>query len=159
MQKSIIKIVKTYDEPFDCEDCGTCYPEGLYVEYNHVVVWEKFSDGHYSGHQTEESILDCILGKWYNDLVIVNEENKTEEKRLEWNKQHPGNAIAKTKESWQEYHNESFEYVKGSLESIRKNCENLPYEEELQVKMIALWIQNDTGEEIEIQSLTEKIKD
>lgn len=158
MQKSIIKIVKTYDEPFDCEDCGTCYPEGLYIEYDDVVVWEKSSDGHYSGYQTEESILDCIMNKWYNDLLIMHEENKSEEKRMEWNRNYPGNAIATTKESWQEYHNESFEYVKDSLETIKKNCENLPYDEELQVKMIALWIQDDTGEEIEIQSFTEKMK-
>lgn len=159
MKQHTLRIVKTYDEPFDCEDCGTCYPEGLYVEYNGFVIWENFSDGHYSGHQTEESILTTMLAKWYEDKLAHHEWMKSEEQRLEWNKNYPGNAVARTPESWLEYQNESFTYVQDSVDNIKENCENLPYDEVLQVKMIALWFESEIGETFDIQVSTEKYED
>lgn len=159
MTKNTLRIVKTYDEPFDCEDCGMCYPEGLYIEYNGEVIWEKFSDGHYSGHQTEESILNQILNKWYADMCVQHEQDKSEEKRLEWNKNYPGNAIARTKESWLEYQTNNFSYVQQSIDNIKSNCQNLPYDEVLQTKMIALWFESEIGEAFDMQVDTEKYKE
>ena len=159
MNKHILRIVKTYDDPFDCEDCGTCYPEGLYLEYNGEVIWEKFSDGHYSGSQTEDSILTTILNKWYADMSVKHEYLKTEQQRLEWNKNHPGNGIAKTTESWLEHHAENFSFVQNSIENIKSNCVNLPYEEVLQIKMIALWFESEIGEVFDIEVETEKYQD
>lgn len=151
-----LRVVKTYDEPFECEDCGSCYPEGLYVEYNGEVIWEKFSDGHLSGHQTEDSIVNTILNKWYviNEMIIHN--NYTEQKRNEWNKNHPGNGVASTTESWSEYKKSSIDYLSETLESLKTNCENLPYNETLQVKMIALWLEADTEEVFDIEVDSEK---
>jgi NTP pyrophosphatase (non-canonical NTP hydrolase) len=157
MTKNTLRIVKTYDEPFDCEDCGTCYPEGLYIEFNGVVVWEKFSDGHYSGYQTEDSILNAMLNKWYQDKLIQYEYIKSEEQRLDWNKMYPGNIIAKTPESWIKYQNENFSYVQQIMDNIKNNCKNLP-DEILQVKMIALWFESETGESFEVKVVEEKYK-
>lgn len=150
------KVVKTYDEPFDCEDCGTCYPEGLYVQYNGVVVWEKYSDGHYSGNQTEDTILNTILAKYVSDCNEELDLQLSEEKRHEWNKNHQGNAIARTPESWREYHESNRAYITDTEESIKEDCQNLPYDEVLQVKMIALWIESATGQAVSIEVTEEK---
>ena len=150
------KVVKTYDEPFDCEDCGTCYPEGLYVEYNSVVVWEKYSDGHYSGNQTEDTILNTILAKYVADCNEELDLQLSEEKRHEWNKNYQGNAIARTPESWREYHESNRAYITDTEESIKEDCQNLPYDEVLQVKMIALWIESATGQAVSIEVTEEK---
>lgn len=157
-QHITLRIVKTYGEPFDCEDCGTCHPEGLYVAYDGVVVWEKFSDGHYSGHQTEMSILNAILEKWYNDMQSLHEVEKSEQNRLHWNRNHPGNAVARTPESWKEHQNECFSFITESVANIKENCENLPYNETLQVKMIALWFEEETGQVFNIEVDTEEYK-
>lgn len=148
---STIRVVKTYSEPFDCEDCGTCYPEGLYVEYEGVVIWEKFSDGHYSGHQTEDSIPNTILNKWYGDNQNIIELNHSEEKRHDWNKNHPGNGIARTTESWKEYKNSQFKYLQETFNNMKKHFENLPYDDILQIKMIALWLESETEEVFNIK--------
>jgi hypothetical protein len=158
MTQNTLRIVKTYDEPFDCEDCGTCYPEGLYIEFNGAVVWEKFSDGHYSGHQTEDSILNTMLNKWYQDKLNQHEYMKSEEQRLNWNKMYPGNAVARTPESWLKYQNENFSYIQESMDNIRNNCKNLPNNEILQTKMIALWFEFETGENFDIQVIKERYK-
>lgn len=158
MKKHTLRLVDTYEKPFTCEDCGTCYPEGLYIEFNGEVVWEKFSDGHYSGHQTEDSIVNSILNKWYLDQKALHEINKSEEKRLEWDKEKPRSSIAKTQEGWIEHQNELFSFITDSVETIKQNCENLPYDEKLQARMIALWFEAETGESFDIVESTEKYK-
>lgn len=145
-----LKIVNTTGEPFECDDCGTCYPEGMYICVDDVVVWEKSTDGHYSGHQTENSISECILNHIKDTYLAMTDNHFTEDARLQWNKNHPGNAVASSPESWLEYKQESIAILENSLERLTENCKILPYTEHLQVKMIALWLEEEFGEKIQI---------
>lgn len=158
MTKHTLRIVETSEEPFDCECCGTCYPEGLYIEFNGETVWEKYSDGHYSGHQTENSIVNSILDKWHADMLADHEHTLTEKTRLEWDTAYPRSSIAKTRESWVEHQNERFSFIIDSIENIKQNCQNLPYDEKLQARMIALWFEAETGEGFNIIQSREKYK-
>lgn len=150
MTRHTLKIVETSEEPFDCECCGTCYPQGLYIEFNGETVWEKYSDGHYSGHVTENSIVNSILDKWHADMLAIHENTITEKMRLEWDKAYPTSSVAKTREGWLEHQNEYFSFVINGIENIKENCKNLPYDATLQAKMIALWFESETGEVIDI---------
>lgn len=155
MVNTTFKIVTTSEEPFECEDCGTCYPEGLYIAYNDEVIWESYSDGHMSGHETEETILECILSKMYENTLLQHEEEKSEKARLKWNKDNPGNAIGVSQQSWKEFQENCFYHNKESIEEVKINSAHLPYDKELQVKMIALWIEYSTGEKIQVITLEE----
>lgn len=145
-----LKIVNTTGEPFECDDCGTCYPEGVYVCVDDVVVWEKSTDGHYSGYQTEESISECILNYIKKTSLELIDNGFTEEARFQWNKNYPGNAVASTPENWLEYKRESISILESSCERLTENCQILPYAEHLQVKMIALWLEEEFGDKVQI---------
>lgn len=146
----VLNLVKANEPPFDCECCGTCYPEGLIIKYNGIVIWEKFSDGHYSGHQTQESILNTIVDKWTSDALEKVTLESSEDSRHKWNEQHPGNAIALTPDSWAQYHSHAKSYYLDSAQIIKENCQKLPYDDILQVKMIALWLEEQSSTIVEV---------
>lgn len=150
MHNITLKILKPIYKSFDCECCGPCYPEGIFIYYNNELIWEKYSDGHYSGHETEDSIVNTILNKWRENsnaeiLLASNEEN-----RNDYNVKHPGNSIAKTPESWKDYHHSTQEYVDTMYDVFQEHCVHLPSNESLQVKMIALWLEEELGNKIHI---------
>lgn len=134
----------------ECECCGTYSAEGIFVLADENLIWKKYSDGHMYGEQTEESILDSILNCW--EEIQLNKINKesTEEARIDWNVKHPGNGIARTEESWKQYNQEKVDYLKETLSRVRESCDKLPYSEVLEVKMIALWLEECFGEEIAV---------
>lgn len=151
-----IKINKYSEEEYECDNCGTCYPEGMFIEFNDEKICETHTDGHFSGFFTEKTILDAILDKWHEIEFKKHQESATEEKRIEWNKNHPGNGIARTEESWKEYKNRQLSFLDQNLKNIKSNCENLPYDEILQVKMIALWIENEIREKVNVIEITDE---
>jgi hypothetical protein len=150
MSNMIFKVETIHGKMYDCECCGCYSSEGICIYVNDTMVWEKYSDGHMYGRQTEETILDSILDKWFESNLSIIEEKHTEKARVKWNKDHPGNGIARTPESWLEYKNSQIEYIKSSKEQVVESCKVLPYSETLQVKMIALWIEEVTGEKIKV---------
>ena len=128
MNNITLKIVTPIYKSFECECCGLCQPEGLSIYYNEELIWEKYSDDHYSSHQTEDSIKNTILNKWqehsYAELLLA----ASEEKRNNYNLTNPGNYIARTPESWAEYHNSTKEYKQFSgvaPAAIHKSCQIL----------------------------------
>lgn len=145
------KMVHTHGESYECDDCGTCYPEETQIFVDDTLVWERATDGHYSGHQTEKSLLDCVLDCFYDSKVAAIEANKTEYEREQWNKKHPGNAVATTTLSWKKYHDEQISFITDEKECVKECCANLPSEEFLQLRMIALWIEDYSGTEIEVR--------
>lgn len=149
--KTTFKVENIHGKWYECECCGSYSSEGIGIYVNDEMVWEKYSDGHMYGRQTEESILESVLNAWNDSRVKMIEENHTEEKRNQWNKDHPGNGIARTPESWEKYKNEMLDYQEGVFDNVKEDCSNLPYDETLQVKMIALWIENVCGEKITIE--------
>lgn len=158
-QLNTIRVVTTHGDPFDCEDCGTCYPEGLYIQYNNDVIWEKYADGHTSGNMSEDTIVNTILNKWYENAQEKINASHTEEKRIEWNKKNPGNAVARTTQSWLEDKEYNMSFMHTSFENLKRDCDNLPYNEARQVKMIALWLEEESGEEFLIEVDSEKHED
>lgn len=148
--KTFFKVEKIHGKMYDCDCCGSYCSEGTNVYVNDTLVWEKYSDGHLYGRQTEENLLNCIVKEWNRINLEVIENNHTEESRLKWNKSYPGNGIARTPESWEEYKNEMLQYQDGLIENVMESCKNLPYDETLQTKMIALWIESVSGEKIEV---------
>lgn len=145
-----IKIEYIRGELQECDCCGIYSSEGTSVYVDNELVWERYSDGHLYGRQTEKSILKAIVDAWLQKSLKEIEETCTEECRLDWNKKYPGNGIARTQESWEEYKQEKIKYCLDSVNTIIENCHLLPYNEGLQVRMIALWIEDVTGEHIEV---------
>ena len=147
-----LKIIKCNEESFDCECCGSCYPEGIKIEYNGEMIWESYSDGHMYHRQTESSILEAILSKWASDAIQSITSNYTEEKRIQWDKKYPGNGngIARTIESWNECKKNEIDDVETCLELVRSSCENLPSDNIIAIEMIALWIESEIGDTVTV---------
>lgn len=135
----------------DCETCGYHYGSGKIVSVNDVVVWEQSSDGHYSGFQTEGTLVSNVLEAWSSLLLEEWYAASSEGARLEWNKKYAGNAVARTPIDWSEYHHENLEYANEAIESVENRCiKGMPYSEHLQLQLIAIWIEDCTGQEVEI---------
>ncbi len=151
------KVVDISGPSGDCDCCGSYSGSGTEIHANGEVIWRKYFDGHMGGDQTEESVLNAVLNAWNEYNIQVVEAKFTEEMRHQWNKDHPGNGVARTPENWLEYKNQMLEFQKDSFDSVKENCSNLPYDELLQVRMIAIWIESSTGEKIQV--LTDSIYD
>ncbi len=153
-----IKVQKMYGSLQECECCGTYSAEGFFVFADDNLIWKKYSDGHMYGEQTEESILDSILNYWEEDELNKIKKESTEEARIDWNVKHPGNGIARSEESWKQYNQEKIDYLKETLSRVRESCDKLPYNEVLEVKMIALWLEEHFGEDMDVivESISEK---
>lgn len=134
----------------DCDCCGTYSGQGVFVLSDNKLIWERYSDGHMYGRQTEDSILESMLSYMEEVKLEEIEAEHTEDARVLWNKKYPGNGIARTKESWMERKNELVGYVKENISQIRENSKILPYNEVLQVKMILLWAEEVFGDKFSI---------
>ena len=51
---------KYYEDVYECECCGSCFPEGERVYFNGKEIWEKYSDGHMYARQSGE-LLDALI--------------------------------------------------------------------------------------------------
>lgn len=144
------KYTKISGPLYDCECCGSYSAEGKEIYVNGELVWRKYFDGHLGGDQTEDSILNCVTKKWHENNIKAVQEQHSEDARDAWNKKYPGNGVARTVESWAEKSNDIIDFHNDCLENILESCKNLPYDELLQIKMIAIWIESRSGERIEI---------
>ena len=149
--KVSFKVIHTQEEPYDCDCCGTCYPVGLIIQYNGETVWERQFDGHMGGFQTESSILDALISAWVQDQEAQQDAAASEENRLKWNETHPGNAIASSPEQWAAFHNERKPMFESNIKNLRYSCQVLPQDETRQVKMIALWFEEELGESVIVE--------
>ncbi len=145
------KLVNETGPLQECECCGCYGDENVRIYVNDVEVWYYLRDNHMWADKTEESLVECVLSAW-NDTVIEGViEESTEEKRLQWNEDHPGNGIASTPESWKQYQLDTgLQYQRESYSSVLEACKVLPSEEWLQLQMIALWIEDFTGEKVDV---------
>jgi len=144
------KVIELSGPSGDCECCGSYSGSGTEVYVNDELVWRKYFDGHMGGDQTEESVLNAILNAWNEANIQKIDSDFTEEKRHQWNKDHPGNGIARTSENWAERKKEMLDFQSESLDNVKESCSNLPYDELLQVRMISIWIESFTGEKIQV---------
>ena len=51
---------KYYEDVYECECCGSCFPEGERVYFNGKEIWEKYHDGHMYARQSGE-LLDALI--------------------------------------------------------------------------------------------------
>lgn len=147
---TIFKVVDISGPSGDCECCGFYSGSGTEIHVNDELVWRQYFDGHMGGESPDESVLNAVLNAWNETNIFNIEAEYTEEKRHKWNKHHPGNGIARTPESWAEQKKQMLKFQEDGLSQIKESCANLPYDETLQVKMIALWIESSTGEKIQV---------
>lgn len=146
------KVEEISGKTYDCECCGCYSASGTRVYVNEEMVWEKYFDGHMAGNQTEDSILNTVLQAWYEQRVYEIEVKYNEQSRKDWDKQYPGNAVAKDLSLWNEHKEQELKFIKEELEQIKHSCENLPYDELIQVKMIALWIEAIHGYAVNVET-------
>lgn len=133
-----------------CDCCGYYSSSGKSVFVNEELVWEEYFDGHLGGHQTPSSILYTVTNKW-NDIIFQNISHKySEQRRLDYLKEKPNNHIASSLEYWQEDKHIYINMQQNDYQQVLDSCNNLPYNEFIQLKMIALWIESVTGEKIEV---------
>lgn len=134
-----------------CECCGSYCASGDAIYVNNEMVWEKYFDGHMGGRQTEDLLVNCVLKAWHAEKVYQLEREHTEEARLAWPENQPSRVSAFSVEDWNERKQQYLKFHKEDYEQIKEDCANLPYDEALQIKMIALWIESQTGEKITIE--------
>lgn len=146
----IFKLIYSIGETFDCECCGSYHSEEKDIYIDNELVWRQYNDGHIHGYQTEDSLVNSVLNAWNCLQLKIIDDNYTEQSRHAWNKKYVGNSIASTAELWLDTKKSLLEIHRENLAEIKKDCDNLPYNELLQLKMIALWIENHTGEVIEV---------
>jgi hypothetical protein len=149
------KVAKISGPMGECDCCGCYSASGYNIYFNDELIWRQYSDGHLGGDCSEESILNAVVNAWNEFNIQKIEAQFTEEKRHEWNKDHPGNGVARTVENWKEYKEQMLEFQKDAFDSVKESCSNLPYDETLQVKMICLWIESHSGEKIQVLEDTE----
>ena len=53
---------KYYEDVYECECCGSCFPEGERVYFNGKEIWERYSDGHMYARQSGELLNALING-------------------------------------------------------------------------------------------------
>jgi hypothetical protein len=135
-----------------CECCGGYSASGDAIYVNDEMVWEKYFDGHMGGRQTEGTLASCVLNAWYELKEYQLEVDFTEQARLQWQKDKPGSSVASTVADWSERKASQVKMLNNDFEQIAKDCENLPYDELLQMKMIALWIESVSGDPIAIET-------
>ena len=51
---------KYYEDVYECECCGSCFPEGERVYFNGKEIWEKYHDGHMYARQSGD-LLDALI--------------------------------------------------------------------------------------------------
>lgn len=135
-----------------CDCCGGYSGSGKAIYVNGQLAWEQYFDGHLGGRQTEGKLVDNVLRAWYEAKLYNLKSHYSEEGRAKWNADKPGNYIASTVESWNERRQADIKMHNDDFEQIAKDCENLPYDELLQMKMIALWIESVSGDPIVIDT-------
>jgi hypothetical protein len=143
-------ILNYTEDGFDCECCGSCTPEGISVSVNDVEVWEQYTDNHMSGSRTEAPVSDCLIAGWEQVSRAAIDAHYTEQSRVAWNTKYPGNSVAASPESWAGEKRYAIERFEVDLNEVKESCNQLPYQIELQAKMIALWIESTTGEVIDV---------
>ena len=144
-----IYIKDIYGELYDCECCGCYSASGTVISVDETTIWMDYSDGHLSGKTTETSILESFLSHYRDQEFQKIQQESTEEKRIQWNTDFPGNGIAVTPESWAKYHSGHYEYINGVIEYVKEMCANLPSNPKLQIKMICLWLQDEVDLDVE----------
>ena len=70
---------KYSEDVYECECCGSCFPEGERVYFNGKEIWEKYSDGHMYTRQSGE-LLDALI----NGLLAEIKEQGLSEKYAEY---------------------------------------------------------------------------
>jgi hypothetical protein len=145
-----LKVTTISGPSGDCECCGFYSGSGTEIYFNDELIWRKYFDGHMGGDCPEESVLNAVINAWNQFNIATIDAKFTEEKRHQWNKEKPGNGVARTPESWKEYKEQNLGFQKESFDNVKEACENLPHDEVRQVKMIALWIEEYTGEKIQV---------
>ena len=58
---------KYYEDVYECECCGSCFPEGERVYFNGKEIWEKYSDGHMYARQSGE-LLDALINGLFAEI-------------------------------------------------------------------------------------------
>lgn len=48
------------EDVYECECCGSCFPEGERVYFNGKEIWDKYSDGHMHTRKSGE-LLDALI--------------------------------------------------------------------------------------------------
>jgi hypothetical protein len=73
MMKLIYKTI--YEEPFDCEECGTCWPEhytlSVAVGEAEEVLYEYSHDGHMGGEEIYYNENTSIVGAMEEALLSL----------------------------------------------------------------------------------------
>ena len=58
---------KYYEDVYECECCGSCFPEGERVYFNGKQIWERYSDGHMHTRQSGE-LPDALINGLINEI-------------------------------------------------------------------------------------------
>lgn len=149
----------TSGKQHECKCCGSYSSTGKYIYINDTLVWQEYDDGHLYGETTEGERHLLIINAWSEEIKKEIEAKYTEVKRHQWNKDYPGNVIASTSYEWKKHKEKELLIHEEDVQQIIENCSHLPHSILLELKMIALWIENQTEEIIHIKTKQERNKE
>ena len=137
----LIQIKSTFNHSWHEEE-GMCFGENHSIEMNGLEIWFSKTDGYMYAEQHHQSLKESFLQHWYDCHLEEINQWYTEEERQKWNKTYPGNAVAKTPESWRDFKSTVIDQLQSDLKDIRDDTEFLPYKLMNQMKVMSSWIQD-----------------
>jgi len=145
-----LEIESIKESPYDCECCGTCWPEKTLIKANNEVIWFKEFDGHFGANQSEEPLEVCVLNFLKTKWIEKIQEQYTEEARLRYDKSFPLSSVAKTQQSWESDKALSLKYCIDGLDNILSTLSKspAPYDLKAKLMLIEVWVYEEFQEEV-----------
>lgn len=130
----------------DCESCGWHNEETYLVYLDDVLIYKYYTDNHLHIEvfpDTDLEIWELLLNAIEDKLIEGAESEYSEQRRIEWNKEYPGNYVASTPESWLKNKEDRLSYLYEDIQKVGDILsENAPSSGHLQIKLLLLWLED-----------------
>lgn len=156
LTKFFLTLIKYTEPPFDCECCGSCYPQGTIIQLDGTDIWHAYSDGHMGGFYPEISIEDAVFNAVAESCAKEAQKLGSEKERLSFLEQYPQSVTASSEKAWKEHCFQSGLMTLYAIENAR-NCvksSEHPTKEINILKMLALWLDEYLGIEVQVEDLS-----
>lgn len=151
----MIKIIieKGFEESFECECCGSYTPEYFNLYVNNELIWESYNDNHLKNVSTDEWYVKSLLNAYKKHTILAVEQKYKEDIQKSSNEEQDKNLwLVKDKKTWLTEQKEGYiDYFNFQMEEVEKALNNLPLNQELGVKMVALWIEEYLEVPVEVE--------
>ena len=151
----MIKIVveKGFEESFECECCGSYTPEYFNLYVNNELIWESYNDNHLKSVSTDEWYVTSLLNAYKKHTILAVEQKYKEDiSKLSSEEQNKDLWVVKDRNTWLTEQKEGYiDFFNFQMGKVEKALTHLPMNQELGVKMVALWIEEYLEVPVEVE--------